>query len=206
MEMTIEDKLFYDYRDNNRSESINLLYKMVKPWVFKMIFRITADSEAAKDIMQDMWIIVIENMYKLNPEKGRINNYIYTTAKNLAFKWKTKDNKFVHDSNDEDGYANFPEAEDNRPNPGITLEISERNKALKAAISKLPIDYQDVMILYYLTELNVNEVSQILIKPEGTIKTLMSRGRVMLENILSKNFKSEYIMYLRMFFSYLMIF
>ena len=90
-------------------------------------------------------------------------------------------------------YENGLPAENNDPQK--LRIIQERNEALLKAVHKLPSDFQDVIILHYFAELNVKEISEKLDKPEGTVKTNLSRAREKLKGYLSKSFKNNHLLY-----------
>ena len=55
---------------------------------------------------------------------------------------------------------------------------------LHAAIEQLRPDYREVIKLYYLDDLSVKQISQILNRNENTVKTQLSRARDTLRHIL----------------------
>ena len=55
---------------------------------------------------------------------------------------------------------------------------------LNKAIEQLRPEYQEVIKLYYLDDLSVKQIAQILEKNENTIKTQLSRAREMLKTML----------------------
>jgi len=46
--------------------------------------------------------------------------------------------------------------------------------------------YKEVLILYYFEELSIKEISKILNEKEGTIKSRLSRGRILLKKALER--------------------
>lgn len=58
------------------------------------------------------------------------------------------------------------------------------NSELLKAVQQLRKKYRDVILLHYFQELTVKEVSQVLVIPEGTVKTYLFRGRKQLKKIL----------------------
>lgn len=193
--MTIEDKLFCEYRDEGKKDSFEKLFKMIKPWLYRVIYRITCDSDATNDIIQDSWIIVLNNASKFNPEKGRINNYIYTIAKNNALQYGKKYSiKKQNTMNIEKDNINNNLAGDSI-DPEKMKMVLERNEALMQAIQKLSTDFQDVVILFYFAEMNIKEIADKLNKPEGTIKTNLARAREKLKVYLTKSFKNNHLLY-----------
>lgn len=54
------------------------------------------------------------------------------------------------------------------------------------AVRNLPQDYRDVVHLFYFEGYSVREISSILKKPEGTVKSLLSRARGQLKGLLEE--------------------
>ncbi len=184
---TIENQLFIDFRDNGNRQSFEELFRIVKPWLFKIIYRIVADYDDAKDVMQNAWIKLINNGDRFDTDKGNINNLIFTIATNEALVWKRRD-RLVQKSNDI--LKSVPDSKVNHNNPETLHLNCERSEAIKEAIGKLNKNYQDVIILYYYSELSVKEIAGQLSVPEGTVKTWLDRGRDKLSKYL-KNYISN---------------
>lgn len=55
-------------------------------------------------------------------------------------------------------------------------EDSDEKLDLLCAIDKLDERYKEVIILKYFDDLTISEISRVLDKPEGTIKTYLNKG------------------------------
>ena len=58
---------------------------------------------------------------------------------------------------------------------------------LKEKVEKLPERYRIPMFLYYYEELSVREIAHVTKSTEGTVKSLLSRGRKMLRDELKED-------------------
>ena len=58
---------------------------------------------------------------------------------------------------------------------------------LKEKVEKLPERYRIPMFLYYYEELSVKEIAHVTKSTEGTVKSLLSRGRKMLRDELKED-------------------
>lgn len=67
----------------------------------------------------------------------------------------------------------------------IVIESIDKD-ILKKELQKLDILYREVLILFYYEELSIKEISMILNEKEGTIKSRLSRGRMLLRKALEK--------------------
>ncbi len=58
------------------------------------------------------------------------------------------------------------------------LELERYAQFIKVqkAVGNLPIKYQEVISLKYFEKLKIKEIAVIINKPEGTVKSLLSRG------------------------------
>jgi RNA polymerase sigma-70 factor, ECF subfamily len=61
--------------------------------------------------------------------------------------------------------------------PPEALPASVEALALAEALRTLPIRQRQALVLHYLVDLQVGEIAQTLGMPEGTVKSLLSRGR-----------------------------
>lgn len=74
----------------------------------------------------------------------------------------------------------FPQEE-----PSASQEFPSENYVLEA-VRALPQEYRDAVHLYYFERYSVKETAQLLHKPEGTVKSLLSRARAQLKDLLEE--------------------
>ncbi len=65
----------------------------------------------------------------------------------------------------------------------LPAPCAEDDADLSWALMKLAPDYRDVVYLYYVEQMKVREIADILGKNQNTVKTLLSRGREKLRQI-----------------------
>jgi len=63
-------------------------------------------------------------------------------------------------------------------------EHDEENRFVQQAISTLPISQRIVVVFYYIDDLSLQEIAEILEVPEGTVKSRLHYGRQALKNRL----------------------
>ncbi|MNC68729.1 ECF RNA polymerase sigma factor SigW [compost metagenome] len=68
--------------------------------------------------------------------------------------------------------------------PETELLLSETQSLIYEAIDSLPVKYRSVMILRYLQDLSLQEISDVMDMPVTTIKTRVHRGREFLRKKL----------------------
>ena len=77
-----------------------------------------------------------------------------------------------------------------RLDENIIFNTKEENNVY-SAVCNLPQNYRTVIYLLYYEGYKVNEISKLIKKPEGTIKTWLFRAREILKKELEGGFESE---------------
>ncbi len=71
--------------------------------------------------------------------------------------------------------------------PETNLIEKDERRIVTAAMFELPINYREVIILYYYQELKVREIAEVLTCTENTVKTRLRRARQILQEKLDKS-------------------
>ena len=58
--------------------------------------------------------------------------------------------------------------------------------SLEWVLNKIDKDLKEIVVLYYYDELSVNEIANILEIPSGTVKSMLSRARTQIAEIMKK--------------------
>jgi RNA polymerase sigma factor (sigma-70 family) len=145
----------------------------------------TKVPEAAEDLTQNTFLAVAE----LDPARvGAVpfRAYLFGIARNqLLMHLRTKLR----------AAARFDpltaSARDAGAGPARLVARQQQHVVLAAALQRLPIDYQFALELHYFESLPLAEIAEVLERPLGTIKSLLSRGREMLREYLEELASSE---------------
>ncbi|TNF32188.1 MAG: sigma-70 family RNA polymerase sigma factor, partial [Deltaproteobacteria bacterium] len=70
--------------------------------------------------------------------------------------------------------------------PGISTVVSREaaHRQLVLALQRIPLDLQTLLELYYWEEMSVDELSQVVSVPAGTVKSRLFRAREQLREVL----------------------
>jgi len=71
--------------------------------------------------------------------------------------------------------------------PETNLIEKDERRIVTVALFELPINYREVIILYYYQELKVREIAEVLACTENTVKTRLRRARQSLQEKLDKS-------------------
>lgn len=148
------------------------------------VYRYINNSEEAKDLVQDTFLKLYQNKHAYR-EIAKFSTWIYTIAGNLAKtllrKRKTRKIIFISQLGPDDKGLDLPA--NDRTSQSIVEGIFEE-KIIQDAISKLPEHFRIAIILRDVQELSYEEISNIIGKPIGTVKSRINRARLRLQNEL----------------------
>ncbi|WP_256761610.1 RNA polymerase sigma factor SigW [Cohnella sp. WQ 127256] len=152
---------------------------MYKDKLYHLAYRMTGNRQEAEDVVQETFLRVYKNLDRYD-ENQKFSTWIYRIATNLCID-RLRKRKAVYSLDAEsseheglDGYAMLPS--DDRT-PESELLLSETQKLIRGAIATLPVKYKSVMILRYLQDMSLQEISDVLGMPVTTVKTRVHRGR-----------------------------
>jgi RNA polymerase sigma-70 factor (ECF subfamily) len=72
------------------------------------------------------------------------------------------------------------------PGPTTVAEVGPEHVALVEALGKLDLPHRTVVVLFYLADRSIGDISTELGIPGGTVKTRLARGRELLAPLLSE--------------------
>jgi len=142
-------------------------------WSF--IRRLVGDDESARDIFQDVWVRVIRGIPQLR-DGSRLRAWLFGITRRTVMDRLRKE------------YAESPIADldvDDIPADALSLDAANLDE-LERALVELPIVEREVLTLFYLQELSLNEVAEALKVPVGTIKSRLFRAKRLLRQAVTK--------------------
>ena len=162
--------------DQNAFGEIVELYKNN---VFQLCYRMLGNRHEAEDVAQEAFIRAYVNINRFKPEL-KFSTWLYRIATNLCIdrmRKKKPDYSLDAEVAGTDGLTMYSQIASDEPLPEAELESLELQETIQKEILKLPEKYRTVIVLKYIEELSLNEISDILDLPLGTVKTRIHRGR-----------------------------
>lgn len=162
--------------DQNAFSEIVELYK---DKVYILCYRMLGNSHEAEDIAQEAFIRAYMNIDSYNIDK-KFSTWLYRIATNLSIdRIRKKKPDFYLDAEVKgtEGLTMYSQVASDTPLPEDEVESLELQQSVQEEILKLPEKYRAVIVLKYIEELSLKEISDILGLPISTIKTRIHRGR-----------------------------
>lgn len=136
--------------------------------LFRYVLTIVKNEEDTKDILQNTFLKLYEHNQSFESDqhvKSWLLKVANNSSKNLFKHWYKNKRIEVDDFN---SFKSAP--------------ISERKHLQQ--VFDLPLKYRQVIYLFYYEDLTIQSISELLNRPESTIKTHLSRGRELLKGVL----------------------
>jgi RNA polymerase sigma-70 factor (ECF subfamily) len=160
-------------------EALGTLYDRYQRMVYRTALAITGDSDAAADLLQDVFLRLFRFASHIDIERP-LEPWLYRMTTNLSYTWVKRSRRWLHPLEDLlDRLASF-----GRPSPLEVVEQNDEWAMVQKAISSLPLAQRVVVVLYYLNDLSLQEISEITEVPVGTVKSRLHYGRLALKKIL----------------------
>jgi RNA polymerase sigma-70 factor (ECF subfamily) len=157
--------------------AFDALYDRHQRAVYRFALYCSNDAELAKEIAQDVFLLLIRAPEQYNSGHGSsLPAYLCGVARNyLRERWK-RDRILVPLDEDEHGLPP-PTRSD-----GVLGDLTSREAlaALRHAIHALPLRYREVVVLCHLEGFTYREAAAILDCAEGTVCSRLNRARALL--------------------------
>ncbi|MGI5290344.1 RNA polymerase sigma factor [Nonomuraea polychroma] len=137
-----------------------------------MYVRRMLDAERADDVSQEVWLAVVRGLPRLR-EPGRFVPWLFTIARrSVADRLRGEYAR--------EGFVGSDAV------VGDPVEAMVDRAGLVDALSGLPVLEREVLVLFYLEDLPVEDCAQICQVPVGTVKSRLNRARRLLRELLEE--------------------
>ena len=161
------------------SEALSLLINKYKNIAYNLAISIIKDKESAKDITQDSFLKVLENISRFNNE-SKFSTWLYRIVYNESLQYIKKNQKASIIDSEFAKIENYPEEI-------FTSEDRYLDLNLYQAIEKLDENERNIILLFYLADKSLREINAITGLSIPNIKVILHRSRKKLyENLKLK--------------------
>ena len=137
--------------------------------IYRFIFFKVNSQEIAQDLTSETFLKGWES-FKNGTKIENPQAYLYKTARNLVIDFYREKGKVQIVS------ADNPLIPDPAPNLEEKAMLSSELGQIRQALTELNDDYQNVIIWYYLDDLSISEISQMLGRTDDATRVLLHRA------------------------------
>jgi len=152
----------------------DLVAEMERP-LFYYAVKLTGSQDAAFDVLQEVWLRALRGIGKLKAPSS-VRAWLYTMAHGIV----------VDDFRRERSRERAEEIHAGSTDDAADIRFTADDAAaVHQSLDRLDVKYRDPLVLYFLEDFSLEEISQILRCPEGTVKSRMHYAKKALRAIIS---------------------
>jgi RNA polymerase sigma-70 factor, ECF subfamily len=153
------------------ADAFGLLYDHYQPSIYRFLYYRTRSIVVAEDLTSETFFRALRNMASFRWQGKDFGAWLMTIARNLAtdhFKaGRTRLEMTTEDMGQHDDATDGPET---------AVLASLTNEILLEALTELPNEQKDCLVMRFLQGMSIAETAAVLGRSEGAIKQLQLRG------------------------------
>jgi RNA polymerase sigma-70 factor (ECF subfamily) len=153
-------------------EALGCIYDRHQRLVYRTALAICNDQEAAADLLQDTFLRLYRFAGRVDPERP-LEPWLYRVTANLAYTWVKRQRRWTRPLEEIAEWFSGGR----KQTPQYIVEMDEESERIHQAIASLPLGQRVVVAMYYINDLPLQEIAEILEIPEGTVKSRLHYGR-----------------------------
>ena len=153
-------------------EAFGEIVELFKDKVFQICYRMLGNRHEAEDIAQEAFVRAYVNIHSFNLNK-KFSTWLYRIATNLCIdriRKKKPDSFLDEEVAGTDGLTLYSQIAAEGKSPDSEVETMELQEIVQREILKLPDKYRIVIVLRYMDDLSLKEISEVLDMPLGTVR------------------------------------
>lgn len=155
-------------------EGFDYLYRQYSAALYGVICKVIMDEETARDVLQESFVKIWNNIEKFDPTKGRLYTWMLNVSRNSAIdKMRSKGEIMKSKIRNNDDIVYDGELEGKTEQRIDTI-------GLRTVVEGLKPDYQIIVELAYFKGFTLDEISKATGTPLGTVKTRMQKAMSLL--------------------------
>jgi RNA polymerase sigma-70 factor (ECF subfamily) len=161
-------------------EAFLLIYRRHQAPMYRFALRMTGNTWAAEEIVQDVFMTLMRDPKKYDATRGALGAFLYGVARNRVMKHVERlPREVALEEKNEDG-TGFGIVLQDASTPAMWLEKRERVRQVRDAVQELPVEFREAVVLCELEEMSYEEAAQMAGCPIGTIRSRLHRGKALL--------------------------
>lgn len=160
-------------------QALGVIYDRHRCLVYRTALAICNDQEAAADLLQDVFLRLYRFADRVDPDRP-LEPWLYRVTANQAYTWVKRHHRWNRPLEEIAEWLSSGE----KHSPHYIAEQDDESQMIQGALTKLSLPQRVVVVMYYINDLSLQEIAQILEIPEGTVKSRLHYGRQALKQHL----------------------
>ena len=179
-----DEEVVVDYLNGNKDSFTEIVNRYLK-MIYNFSYRLTGNEKVAEDITQEVFLKAWKNLKKFDTTKS-FKTWIFSITKNTCIDYlrKRKDVPMsLFESEDGGNIVKDNLTDEELKADEIFIQVEDKKK-IEKIITKLSIIQKEVIILKYVNEMSLSEVSEVLQMSKDTVKSHHRRALIKMKKLL----------------------
>ncbi|MCF6458782.1 sigma-70 family RNA polymerase sigma factor [Pseudoalteromonas sp. MMG024] len=163
-----QEELLVLAAQSGNTEAFTYLCRHYQKAVTRFAYKLSSDPQIVHDAVQNAWLKLANNLHKLNDPRA-FKSWLFKTVR-----WSVYDLMRAA-KRDKEIIANDIDVLD------IVASTKPESRDIGALIERLPDIDKQVIHLFYLEEMQLTQIAEVLEVPLGTVKSRLYRARKALQ-------------------------
>ena len=176
------------------STAMEEFYNLYRNRLYTLVLeQVGRDEAVAEDLVQETFLAALGSL-----DKFRGDSQLYTWLRSISFhkindlyRRRAREPKPQESPPDFDAMKQLEQTGDDKPAPLTVMEFEEIRQSVRQVLGSLPHDYQKVLVMKYLQEMPVLEISEVMGRSPKSVEGLLSRARKAMRDNLEENNNHE---------------
>ena len=155
-----------------------VLYRRWQASIYRFALRMCGSEALAEDVTQEVFMILMREGGRFDPNKGSLSAYLYGIARFQVLRKMQRERTMV--SMDDEASEVTDEMMATSYDPLLDLSRAETVQSVRDAIGVLPVHYREVVVLCELHEMSYADAAAVLGCAIGTVRSRLHRARGLL--------------------------
>jgi RNA polymerase sigma-70 factor, ECF subfamily len=178
----IDDIQVLQLAQDGDAEAFGELYGRYAKIIFRFLYSHLNDRLDAEDLTEEVFLRVWRTLPNFRQQGVPFVAYLYHVARNALIDHHRRSRHTSQDVSIDDGQVATPMS-----NPAETATNNLEHLELRKLLIQLRDDYQEVLILRFLSELSPEETAQAMDRSVGAVRVLQHRALAAMRKILVKS-------------------
>lgn len=190
-----DEELVSLFVEEQNEDAFNELVNRYGDKVYRLAYRITSNPDDAEEVLQEVFIILLEKLGTFRKE-SKFSTWLYRVAANASYMFLRNGRKFNEKEISLDDYKPYNDygalegvaEKDWSASPDSRLLSDEGAQMIEKAIGELPEEYRIVFHMKDIEGLTSKEIAKVLRLSLPAVKSRVLRARLFLRDKLSDYF------------------
>jgi RNA polymerase sigma-70 factor (ECF subfamily) len=149
--------------------------------VYRFARAMTGSPDLAEDVAQEVFMILIQELKRYDPERATLSTYLYGVARNVSRHRLRRQRRFQPVESPQLTQADGTPGAD----PLQRIVNDETGSEIRRALGRVPVKFREVVVLCDLHDLSYADAGAALHISTNAVRSRLHRGRQLLRQRLS---------------------